>query len=158
MFYKMQWPPTSQVLCRAIVLIPPIIISDVYSSMARLLSPTYGTYLITTWNESARGRLIGLIGWFFCPRPHRALSVLCVWVTHTVVRFLSGLVQYAVRLDHVIHHVALGDLFGAELLRSGQVFPVVVAEVIVADDGGRLSRAEKLIKFSLFRKYNDISC
>lgn len=42
---------TSQVLCSAIVLIPPIIISEVYSSMARLLSPTYGTYLITTWKK-----------------------------------------------------------------------------------------------------------
>lgn len=31
---------TSQVLCNAIVLVPPIIISEVYSSIARLLSPT----------------------------------------------------------------------------------------------------------------------
>ena len=67
----------------------------------------------------------------------------CISLTHTVVRFFSRLVQYGVRLDHVVHHVALGDLFGAELLRSRQVLPVVVAEVIVADDGGRLSRGER---------------
>lgn len=57
-----------------------------------------------------------------------------------MVRFFSRLVQYGVRLDHVIHHIALGDLFGAELLWSRQVLSVVVAEVIVADNGGRLSK------------------
>lgn len=72
-----------------------------------------------------------------------------------MVRFLSRLVQDGVGLHHVIHHVALGDLLGAELLRSGQVFPIVVAEVIVADNGFRLSRGgEELIKMYLFRKYS----
>lgn len=45
---------TSQVLCIAIVLVPPIMISEVYSSIALLLSPTYGTYLITTYTHAAR--------------------------------------------------------------------------------------------------------
>ncbi len=35
---------SSHVLCITIVLRPPMKISDVYSSMARLLSATYGTY------------------------------------------------------------------------------------------------------------------
>lgn len=39
---------SSQVLWMTSVLWPPIMISLVYSSIARLLSPTYGTYLITT--------------------------------------------------------------------------------------------------------------
>lgn len=71
-----------------------------------------------------------------------------------MVGFFSRLVQYGVGLDHVIHHVALGDLFGAELLWSGQVLPIVVAQVIVADNGGWLCEGrEELIKISLFRKH-----
>lgn len=35
---------SSHVLCKTMVLFPPMNISDVYSSMALLLSPTYGTY------------------------------------------------------------------------------------------------------------------
>lgn len=40
---------SSQVLWTAMVLLPPMEISDANSSIARLLSPTFGTYLITTW-------------------------------------------------------------------------------------------------------------
>ncbi|KAF7055160.1 hypothetical protein CFC21_062726 [Triticum aestivum] len=39
---------SSQVLCSTMVLLPPMKISEVYSSMALLLSPTYGTYCKTT--------------------------------------------------------------------------------------------------------------
>lgn len=39
---------SSHVLCMEIVFLPPMKISDVYSSSARFESPTYGTYLITT--------------------------------------------------------------------------------------------------------------
>mmetsp|Transcript_21119 Transcript_21119/g.49876 ORF Transcript_21119/g.49876 Transcript_21119/m.49876 type:complete len:250 (-) Transcript_21119:684-1433(-) len=39
---------SSQVLCIAMVFFPPMKISDVYSSMARFESPTYGTCLMTT--------------------------------------------------------------------------------------------------------------
>jgi hypothetical protein len=35
---------SSQVLCSTMVFLPPMKISDVYSSIALLLSPTYGTY------------------------------------------------------------------------------------------------------------------
>lgn len=75
----------------------------------------------------------------------------CVVLTYTVVRFLSRLVQYGVGLDHVVNHIALRDLFGAELLWSRQVFPIVVAKVIVADNGCWLSKAEKLIKLLFIR-------
>ena len=47
---------SSQVLCRTIVFCPPIKISEVYSSIARLLSPTYGTYLITTCTARNEGK------------------------------------------------------------------------------------------------------
>lgn len=73
-------------------------------------------------------------------------------VTHTVVRLFSGPVQNGVWLDHVVHHVALGDLFGAELLRRRQVLPIIVAQVIVADDGGRLSRNRDYADILLIRK------
>lgn len=67
-----------------------------------------------------------------------------------MVRFLPRLIQHRIGLDHVVHHVALGDLLGAELLRGRQVLPVVVAEVIVADDGRRLSRRSKAAESALF--------
>ena len=54
-----------------------------------------------------------------------------------VVWFLAGLVEDVVRLDHVVDDVALGYLFGAELLRRRQVLAVVVAQVVVADDRHR---------------------
>ena len=47
---------SSHVLCITMVDRPPMKISDVYSSIARLLSPTYGTYLITTtWSGCSPG-------------------------------------------------------------------------------------------------------
>merc|ERR1719399_2038256 len=39
---------SSHVLCMTMVLWPPMKISDVYSSIARFESATYGTYLMTT--------------------------------------------------------------------------------------------------------------
>lgn len=41
-------------------------------------------------------------------------------------------------MHHIVHHVALRYFFGAELQWGGQVLPVIVAKVIVADDRGRL--------------------
>lgn len=58
--------------------------------------------------------------------------------THTVIWLLPRGIEEGVRLNHVVHHVALGDLFGAELLRRRQVHAVVVPQVVVAHDGGRL--------------------
>lgn len=43
---------SSHVLCKTMVLFPPMNISDVYSSMALLLSPTYGTY----YNNNNNGK------------------------------------------------------------------------------------------------------
>lgn len=53
-----------------------------------------------------------------------------------VVRVLVLLVQDGVSGDHVVHDVALGDLFRAELLLRRQVLAVVVAEMVVACDRG----------------------
>lgn len=78
---------------------------------------------------------------------HTWISV-CVCVTHTVIRLFSRLKQYGVWLHHVVHHVALGYFFGAELLRGRQVLPVIVAKVIVADDRSWLwSRWRKAFRF-----------
>ena len=48
---------SSHVLCITIVFVPPMKISDVYSSIARFESPTRGTYLITTtWSGCSPSR------------------------------------------------------------------------------------------------------
>mmetsp|Transcript_48962 Transcript_48962/g.123168 ORF Transcript_48962/g.123168 Transcript_48962/m.123168 type:complete len:512 (+) Transcript_48962:227-1762(+) len=57
---------------------------------------------------------------------------------NAVIRMLSGLVEDRVRGDHVVDHVALRDLLGAELLRGGEVLAVVVAQMVVGHDGDRL--------------------
>lgn len=56
----------------------------------------------------------------------------------TVVGVLVLLVQDRVGLDHVVDDVGLGNLLGAELLLGGQVLAVVVAEMVVAGNGGQL--------------------
>uniref|UniRef100_A0A182XT73 Uncharacterized protein n=1 Tax=Anopheles quadriannulatus TaxID=34691 RepID=A0A182XT73_ANOQN len=43
-------------------------------------------------------------------------------------------VQDVVGGDHIVHHVALGDLLRAELLRGREILAVVVAEMVVAHD------------------------
>lgn len=57
---------------------------------------------------------------------------------NAMVRVLTLLVEDAVRLDHVINDVGLGDLLGAELLLGAQVLAIVVAQVVVAGNGGQL--------------------
>lgn len=49
-----------------------------------------------------------------------------------VVGVLAGGVEHVVGLDHVVDHVGLGDLLGAELLLRAEVLAVVVAEMVVA--------------------------
>ena len=54
---------------------------------------------------------------------------------YAVIRLLLPFVQNALSLsDHVVYHVALGDLLGPELGGCGQIFTVVVAQVIVGHD------------------------
>ena len=55
-----------------------------------------------------------------------------------VVRVLALLVEDRVGGDHVVDHVRLGDLLGAELLLGRQVVAVVVAQVVVRGNGGQL--------------------
>ena len=55
-----------------------------------------------------------------------------------MVRVLTLLVQDSVGRNHVVHNVGLGDLLGAELLLGAQVLAVVVAEMVVAGNGGEL--------------------
>lgn len=57
---------------------------------------------------------------------------------NTVIRVLSRPVQNTVRLDHVIHHVGLGDLLGAELLVGTQIFAIIIAKMVVAGDRSEL--------------------
>ena len=55
-----------------------------------------------------------------------------------VVRVFTLLVKHCVGLNHVIDNVGLGNLLGAELLLGAEVLSVIVAQVIVAGDGGEL--------------------
>lgn len=55
-----------------------------------------------------------------------------------MVWMLPLLVQDSVGSDHVINHIGLGDLLGAELLLGAQIHAVVVTQVVVAGDGGEL--------------------
>src|ERR1700761_1111078 len=55
-----------------------------------------------------------------------------------VVRVLPLLIENRVRLNHVVDNVGLGDLFGTVLLLRAEVLAVVVAEVVVARNGGNL--------------------
>jgi hypothetical protein len=55
-----------------------------------------------------------------------------------VIGVLAILVQDVVGSNHVIDNVGLGDLLGAELLLGAEVHAVVVAQVVVAGDGGKL--------------------
>mmetsp|Transcript_10260 Transcript_10260/g.24112 ORF Transcript_10260/g.24112 Transcript_10260/m.24112 type:complete len:461 (+) Transcript_10260:306-1688(+) len=76
-----------------------------------------------------------------CVLVHRALAVAHLGhvLDHDhVVGVLVLVVKDAIRADHVVDDVGLGDLLGAERLRRLQVLAVVVAQVVVRDDGGRL--------------------
>lgn len=54
----------------------------------------------------------------------------------SVVRVgLTLSVQHLVRVDHVIDDVGLANFLAAELLRSRQIVAVIVAQVVVADNG-----------------------
>ena len=55
-----------------------------------------------------------------------------------VIRVLTLLVEDRVGGHHVVDDVALRDLLRPELLGCRQVLAVVVAQVVVADDGGEL--------------------
>jgi hypothetical protein len=55
-----------------------------------------------------------------------------------VIGVLAILVQDVIGSNHVIDNVGLGDLLGAELLLGAEVHAVVVAQVVVAGDGGKL--------------------
>mmetsp|Transcript_21218 Transcript_21218/g.61756 ORF Transcript_21218/g.61756 Transcript_21218/m.61756 type:complete len:559 (+) Transcript_21218:635-2311(+) len=59
--------------------------------------------------------------------------------------------QNAIRRDHIVHHVGLGNFLGAELGRRAQVLAVVVAEMIVRYDGYRLDpgRYEEVDQYRL---------
>lgn len=78
----------------------------------------------------------------WCGFPH-----ICDALTYTVVGFLSRLVQNGVGLDNVINYIALRNLFGAKLLRGRQVFPVIVAKVIVTDNGRWLKKRKETFLF-----------
>ena len=55
-----------------------------------------------------------------------------------MVGMLARLVEHSVGLDHVVHHVGLGDLLGAELLLRAEVHAVIVAKVVIAGNGREL--------------------
>lgn len=50
-----------------------------------------------------------------------------------MVGLLAFRIENAIGIHHVVHHVALGNLLGAELLRGREVLAVVVAQMVVAN-------------------------
>ena len=139
---------SSHVLCMTIVFFPPMNISDVYSSIALLESPTYGTYLITTCKskslklvtEGERERTSGYYYILFhslhtkktvfisiddkyCNHVHIIKKIaifvlLLLSLTHTVVWVLPRKVKNIIGLHHVVHHIALTDFLAPKLLWS----------------------------------------
>jgi hypothetical protein len=55
-----------------------------------------------------------------------------------VIWVLALLVENVVGSDHIVDNIRLGDLLGAELLLGAQVLAVIVAEMVVAGNGGEL--------------------
>lgn len=57
---------------------------------------------------------------------------------NAMVGMLAFLVKDVVGSNHIVDHVGFGDLLGAELLLRAQIHTVVVAEMVVAGNGGEL--------------------
>lgn len=55
-----------------------------------------------------------------------------------VIWVFSLFVKDVVGSDHIIHHIRLGDLLRAKLLLRAQILAVIVAEMVVARNGGQL--------------------
>lgn len=55
-----------------------------------------------------------------------------------MVRMLARLIEDAVAGNHVVHNIALRDLFGAEGLWGREIHSVVVSQMVVAHNGGWL--------------------
>jgi hypothetical protein len=55
-----------------------------------------------------------------------------------VIWVFAFLVEHRVGSDHIVHHVGLGDLFGAELLLGAEVLAIIVAKMVVACNGCQL--------------------
>jgi hypothetical protein len=101
---------SSQVLCSTMVFLPPMKISEVYSSMALLLSPTYGTYCKKMGKFPSKSNICILF-------LHKVKDQLTDLDNDNMIRMLARLVENTIARNHVIHHVTLGDLFGSECLR-----------------------------------------
>lgn len=71
---------------------------------------------------------------------------------HLVVNFIIILgLQNGVGRDGVVQHAALADLLGLETLVLGQVFAVVVAQVVLGDHGGQAqARADDEVRHDGF--------
>jgi hypothetical protein len=54
-----------------------------------------------------------------------------------LLTLLCGRVEQVVRGDHIIDDGRFGDLFGSELTLRGEVFPIVVPQVVVGCDAQR---------------------
>ena len=55
-----------------------------------------------------------------------------------MIGVLAFLIEYAVGVHHVVHDVALRDLFRSELLRRRQVLAVIITQVIVRNNASGL--------------------
>lgn len=59
-----------------------------------------------------------------------------------MVRMFTGLKEDTVAGNHVIDNVALRDLLGAERLRGRQVHTIIITQMVVTYNGGRLPQKE----------------
>merc|ERR1719479_69585 len=129
---------SSQVLCMAIVFLPNAfaqfrqndeVHNDGCSEQRIFTSVVHGDCILTT-HEDRR-----------CVLVHGTLAVTYVRdvLDHNhVVGVFTFLVQYLVRVNHVVHHVGLTDLLGTELLLLVQIFTIIVSKMIPAYNRLRL--------------------
>ena len=57
---------------------------------------------------------------------------------HGMIRVFAFLVENVVGGNHIIYHVGLGNLLGAELSLRAQILAIIVSKMVVACNGGQL--------------------
>merc|ERR1719479_266289 len=129
---------SSQVLCMAIVFLPNAfaqfrqndeVHNDGCSEQRIFTSVVHGDRVLAT-HEDRRS--------VFVHRTFAVTNVRNILDDDNVVGVFTFLVQYLVRVDHVIHNIGLTDLLGTELLLLVQIFTIIVSKMIPAYNRLRL--------------------
>lgn len=64
---------------------------------------------------------------------------------YDMVRVFTGFIQDSIARDHVINYITFRDLFRTKCLRGREVHPVIVAQVVVAHNRGRLQYSNDIV-------------